>query len=94
MIPRHLESSAAARPDALGPSELRNEDIEAMLAASPATAGDIATADDAARELLSQLLSNEPYVITHGGYRGELAARHERLNDAFDRMEQRAQGRE
>lgn len=90
MMTRHLESSAAARPERLGPSVLRNEDIEAMLAASPATAGDIATAEDAARGLLGQLLANEPYVITHGGYRDELAARHARLNDAFDRMEHRA----
>jgi NAD(P)-dependent dehydrogenase (short-subunit alcohol dehydrogenase family) len=90
MMTRHLESSAAARPEGLGPSVLRNEDIEAMLAASPATAGDIATAEDAARGLLGQLLANEPYVITHGAYRDELAARHARLNDAFDRMEHRA----
>ena len=37
-----------------------------MLASSPATAGDIATAEDAVRGLLPQLVANEPYVITHG----------------------------
>jgi len=88
MMTRHLESSAAARPEALGPSVLRNEDVEAMLASSPATAGDIAAPEDAVRGLLPQLLANEPYVITHGGYRGELAARRAELDAAFDRMEQ------
>jgi NAD(P)-dependent dehydrogenase (short-subunit alcohol dehydrogenase family) len=88
MITRHLESSAAARPEALGPSILRNDDVEAMLAGSPATAGDIATPDDAVRGLLPQLLANEPYVITHGGYRSELEHRRAELDRAFDRMEQ------
>jgi NAD(P)-dependent dehydrogenase (short-subunit alcohol dehydrogenase family) len=60
MMTRHLESSAAARPAALGESVLRNEDVEAMLASSPATAGDIATPEDAVRGLLPQLLANEP----------------------------------
>ena len=88
MMTRHLESSAAARPEGLGASVLRNEDIEAMLASSPETAGDIATAEDAVRGLLPQLVANEPYVITHGGYRDQLAAQRARVDTAFDRMEQ------
>jgi NAD(P)-dependent dehydrogenase (short-subunit alcohol dehydrogenase family) len=87
MMTRHLESSAAARPEALGTSVLRNEDVEAMLASSPATAGDIATAEDAVRGLLPQLLADEPYVITHGGYRDQIAAQRARVDAAFDRME-------
>jgi NAD(P)-dependent dehydrogenase (short-subunit alcohol dehydrogenase family) len=87
MMTRHLESSAAARPEVLGRSILRNEDVEAMLASSPATAGDIATAEDAVQGLLPQLLANEPYVITHGGYRDQLAAQRAQVDAAFDRME-------
>ncbi len=89
MMTRHLESSAAARPETLGVSVLRPEDVEAMLASSPATAGDIATAEDAVRGLLPQLVANEPYVITHGGYRDQLAAQRGRVDAAFDRMERR-----
>ena len=88
MMTRHLESSAAARPVSLGASILRNEDVEAMLASSPATAGDIATPEDAVRGLVPQLLANEPYVITHGGYRDQLAAQRAQVDAAFDRMEQ------
>ena len=87
MMTRHLESSAAARPEELGRSMLRSEDVEAMLAASPATAGDIAAPEDAVRGLLDQLLANEPYVITHGGYRDQITAQRERVDAAFDRME-------
>jgi NAD(P)-dependent dehydrogenase (short-subunit alcohol dehydrogenase family) len=88
MMTRHLESSAAARPAALGESVLRNEDIEAMLASSPATAGEVATPEDAVRGLLPQLLANEPYVVTHGGYRADLDRRRAELERAFERMEQ------
>jgi NAD(P)-dependent dehydrogenase (short-subunit alcohol dehydrogenase family) len=88
MMTRHLESSAAARPERLGESVLRPEDVEAMLAASPATAGDIATPEDAARGVLDQLLANEPYVITHGDYRDQITAQRTRVDAAFDRMEQ------
>ena len=66
---------------------LRPEDVEVMLASSPATAGDIATAEDAVRGLLPQLVANEPYVITHGGYRDQLAAQRGRVDAAFERME-------
>ena len=88
MMTRHLESSAAARPESLGESILRNEDLEAMLASSPETAGDIAAPEDAVRGLLPQLIANEPYVITHGGYRDQLTERRARVDAAFDRMEQ------
>jgi hypothetical protein len=36
---------------------------------------------------LPQLLSNEPYVITHGDYRDQVVARRARVDAAFDRME-------
>jgi len=63
-------------------------DLEAMLASSPETAGDIAAPEDAVRGLLPQLLANEPYVITHGAYRDQLTERRARVDAAFDRMEQ------
>jgi hypothetical protein len=58
-----------------------------MMASRPINADDVATPDHAVRNLLADLLADEPYLITHGSYR---AAYHERLADleaAFDRME-------
>lgn len=87
MITRHLESSAAARPEALGESVTRPDDIEAMLAQSSARAADLATAEAAVAGLLPQLVANEPYVITHGTARAEHDRRTAAVSRAFDRME-------
>jgi NAD(P)-dependent dehydrogenase (short-subunit alcohol dehydrogenase family) len=87
MMTRHLESSARARPADKGESVTRPDDIEVMMASRPINADDVATPDHAVRNLLADLLADEPYLITHGSYR---AAYHERLADleaAFDRME-------
>jgi NAD(P)-dependent dehydrogenase (short-subunit alcohol dehydrogenase family) len=88
MITRHLESSASARPAALGESITLPDDIEAMLA-SRATdmTGELATPEEAVRHLLPQLLANEPYVITHGDVRAEYEERRAEIDRAFDRME-------
>lgn len=86
MITRHLESSAAARPADKGEWVLLPDDIDAMMSSSGMGDGDIATPEHAVRNLLADLLADEPYVITHGGYR---AAYHDRLaplEAAFDRM--------
>jgi meso-butanediol dehydrogenase / (S,S)-butanediol dehydrogenase / diacetyl reductase len=88
MITRHLESSAAARPEAFGASVTMPDDIEAMLSSqAPSVDLGIATPEDAARQLLPQLLANEPYVITHGSYRAEYDRRRAEMDRAFDRME-------
>jgi NAD(P)-dependent dehydrogenase (short-subunit alcohol dehydrogenase family) len=88
MATRHLESSALARPAALGASTLLPDDVEAMLASQKTDmTADIAAPEEAARHLLPQLLANEPYVITHGGIRAEYQERLAGIDRAFDRME-------
>jgi NAD(P)-dependent dehydrogenase (short-subunit alcohol dehydrogenase family) len=49
MLTRHLESSALARPDALGSGAVSDDDLAAMMASRPMSDVDLATAEDAAR---------------------------------------------
>lgn len=88
MTTRHIESSIAARPAELGPSRFDPEDIRAMAASSDLdTSADLATAGEAAANLLAELRGGEPYIITHGSYRQQVEARQARVIDAFRRME-------
>jgi NAD(P)-dependent dehydrogenase (short-subunit alcohol dehydrogenase family) len=87
MMTRHLESSALARPAQLGESVTLPDDIEAMLASRGMNAGDVATAEHAVRNLLADLLADEPYILTHGSYREEYNQRRDAIDAAFDRME-------
>jgi NAD(P)-dependent dehydrogenase (short-subunit alcohol dehydrogenase family) len=88
MMTRHIESSIAARPAELGPSRFEQEDIAAMVASSDVdTAADVATAEDAVENLLAELATGEPYIVTHGSYRHQVEARQKRVIDAFRRME-------
>jgi NAD(P)-dependent dehydrogenase (short-subunit alcohol dehydrogenase family) len=88
MATRHLESSALARPAALGASVMLPDDIEAMLASRTTDMMEaVATPEEAVRHLLPQLLANEPYVITHGDVRAEYEERRADIDRAFDRME-------
>jgi NAD(P)-dependent dehydrogenase (short-subunit alcohol dehydrogenase family) len=87
MITRHLESSAVARPADLGESVTLPDDLEAMLAGSEMGEGDVVTAEDAARNVLRDLLANEPYVLTHGTFRPRYNRRRDAMEAAFDRME-------
>jgi NAD(P)-dependent dehydrogenase (short-subunit alcohol dehydrogenase family) len=86
MQTRHLESSARARPAAKGEWVLRPDDIAVMLASSE-MGDDVVTPDHAVRNLLADLLADEPYVITHGSYRARFRERLAALEAAFDRME-------
>jgi len=93
MATRHLESSALARPETLGPSVTRPDDIEAMLtsrASSPAD--DVVTPEEAIAGLLPDLVAGEPYFLTHGAYRPDYRARQAALDRAFDGMEARTAG--
>lgn len=92
MMTRHLESSALARPAELGESVTQPDDIEAMLAGSAMGPGDVVTADEAARNVLRDLLADEPYVLTHGSYRPEYQRRRDAMEAAFDRMEKDREG--
>jgi len=88
MSSRHLESSALARPAALGESVTLPDDIEAMLAtrAWDATTN-VASPEHAVRNLVRDLQADRPYLVTHGGYRGEVETRQREVRAAFDRME-------
>jgi meso-butanediol dehydrogenase / (S,S)-butanediol dehydrogenase / diacetyl reductase len=87
MITRHLESSALARPADLGESVTLPDDVEAMLAGSQMAEGDVVTAEHAARNVLRDLLADEPYVLTHGTFRPAYEQRRDAMDAAFDRME-------
>ena len=87
MPTRHLESSARARPAEKGEWVLLPDDIDVMMSSRKMGDEHVATPEHAVRNLLTDLVADEPYIITHGAYR---AAYHERLaaiEAAFDRME-------
>ncbi len=87
MSTRHLESSALARPDEIGEWKLAPDDIEAMMSSRKMGDEHVATAEHAVRNLLADLVANEPYLITHGAYRAEYHSRLAAIEAAFDRME-------
>lgn len=88
MITNHLGSSLAARPEALGPGELRDDDIVVV----SSTAGDLevemTTAEDAVSRLVAAVTAGDPYHFTHGDRFDELVARHRAIEGAYDRMRQ------
>jgi NAD(P)-dependent dehydrogenase (short-subunit alcohol dehydrogenase family) len=87
MMTRHLESSALARPTELGESVTLPDDIEVMIASRGMADDDVATPEHAVRNLLADLLANEPYMLTHGSYRHDYNQRRDAMDAAFDRME-------
>jgi NAD(P)-dependent dehydrogenase (short-subunit alcohol dehydrogenase family) len=87
MHTRHLESSMAARPAALGESQFDMADIPAMMASAGIKQDDpVATPEYALRNLLMELGRNAPYIITHGTYRHQVEAQQREVLAAFDRM--------
>jgi NAD(P)-dependent dehydrogenase (short-subunit alcohol dehydrogenase family) len=90
MMTRHLESSAIARPAELGPSVTLPDDIEAMMASRDMTEDmrSVVSAEVAVRNLLAELASNSPYIVTHGSYFDVLAQRHADLLAAYHRGQQ------
>jgi hypothetical protein len=87
MMTRHLETSAQARPAELGASVTLPDDIETMLAGTTMGEGDVVTAEHAVRNLLAELLADEPYILTHGSYRPDYDRRCAAMAAAFERME-------
>lgn len=86
MTTQHLQSSMAARPAELGPSELRREDIDAMMASrSMDNASHVASADHATRHLVADLAADARYIVTHGEYRQQLLDAHAAILRAHDR---------
>jgi NAD(P)-dependent dehydrogenase (short-subunit alcohol dehydrogenase family) len=87
MTTRHLESSAIARPAERGPSVTLPDDIEAMMSSRDMTQDrrSVVTAEVAVRNLLAELATNPPYIVTHGSYLDVLEQRHAELLAAFHR---------
>lgn len=86
MATSHLDSSAAARPAALGRSpELTGEDVEAVVAVLAATPDAMVSPEHALRDLLPALRENRPYLVTHPPNRAHVEDRFRALLDAFDR---------
>jgi NAD(P)-dependent dehydrogenase (short-subunit alcohol dehydrogenase family) len=87
MMTRHLESSALARPAEAGEWVILPDDIDVMMASRGMGEEHIATPEHAVRNLLADLVADEPYVITHGKYRADYHERLAVMEAAFDRME-------
>jgi hypothetical protein len=58
-----------------------------MLAGQTLSSDDLVTPEHAVRNLLDDILANQPYVLTHGNYREAYNARRDAIDAAFDRME-------
>ena len=87
MVTTHLDSSARARPAELTSTGAQDDDLTAMLTHRPLAEGDVVMPDDAVRNLLADLMANEPYSLTHGSHRGVYRQRRDAMDAAFDRME-------
>jgi NAD(P)-dependent dehydrogenase (short-subunit alcohol dehydrogenase family) len=87
MTTRHLESSAAARPAEKGEWLLLPDDIEVMMASRAVGPEHVASPEHAARNVVADLVANEPYIVTHGAFRPEYHRRLAAVEAAFDRME-------
>jgi len=87
MTTRHLESSARAKPADKGEWVLAPDDVEAMMSSRKMGDSHVATAEHAVRNLIADLVANEPFIITHGDYRAEYHERLATIEAAFDRME-------
>jgi NAD(P)-dependent dehydrogenase (short-subunit alcohol dehydrogenase family) len=86
MLTNHLGSSMAARPDDLGPAELRDDDIEVVSSTSGDLAVELTTAEDAVSRLVAAVNAGDPYHFTHGDRLEELVARHRAIEGAYEAM--------
>jgi NAD(P)-dependent dehydrogenase (short-subunit alcohol dehydrogenase family) len=87
MMTGHLQSSAEARPAALGATGAQDDDLVAMLSHRPVGADDVVMPEHAVRNLLADLEADHPYTVTHGTVRADYLERHDALLAALDRME-------
>jgi NAD(P)-dependent dehydrogenase (short-subunit alcohol dehydrogenase family) len=87
MMTGHLQSSAEARPAALGATGAQDDDLVAMLTHRPVGADDVVMPEHAIRNLLADLEADHPYTVTHGTVRADYLERHDALLAALDRME-------
>jgi NAD(P)-dependent dehydrogenase (short-subunit alcohol dehydrogenase family) len=89
MMTRHLESSLAARPSRVAGPIAPDDDLEAMLASNPALIRDAATAEDAARHVVDDVLAGERYIVTHGDLVDPLAETQALVRRAAERARER-----
>lgn len=87
MLTGHLQSSAEARPGALGDTGAQDDDLTTMLAHRPVDMDDVVEPACAVRNLLADLEADQPFVVTHGAIRDDYAERNGWIVDAIDRME-------
>ncbi len=83
MLTRHLESSAEARPATLGPGNVSDEDLEAMMASRPMSDADLTTAEEAARHAVAGVVAGAPYIVTHGELDAVVAEHHAAIQAAL-----------
>jgi len=84
MTTTHIQSSAAAKPSAAGPSQTTDEDFAVVGAAAASRPGDIATPEHAARHVIAAVLENRAYLVTHGTTPDAVKRRFAALMDAFE----------
>jgi len=89
MLTRHLESSAAARPAALGEGEFAEDDLTAMMASRPMTDADLTTPEVAAANALAGVLASEPHVVTHGVLDDAVAEQQDAIRAALAKVRER-----
>ncbi len=85
MATTHVQSSAAARPTALGPSGTTDDDVMAVGAAMVQGPDDVATPEHAARHVIEALVEDRPYLVTHGRTPAAVPERFAAITDAFGR---------
>lgn len=86
MFTRHLESSALARPEALGPGDVDEADLVAMMASRPLAEVDLTTPEAAAARAVDAVLAGEPHVVTHGDPAAAVAEHRAAIDRALDRL--------
>src|SRR5438067_154878 len=84
--PRRPPTSTGPRPPELGPADVPQDDIEAMMASRPMTEADLTTADVAAQRALAGVLAGDPHVLTHGDLAEAVALHHAEMERALARL--------
>jgi NAD(P)-dependent dehydrogenase (short-subunit alcohol dehydrogenase family) len=92
MMTRHLESSLAARPGTVDDPIAPDADMEAMIASNPGFVRDVATAEDAARSVVDDVLAGERYIVTHGDLVEPLHEHQQLIRRAAERARDQSNG--
>ena len=65
---------------------MRDEDLEVVVATAGTGDDVLTTPEDTIRDLVTDMLAGEPYLVTHGSKAAEIRARHQAIEDAHARM--------